>query len=134
MEALRRASLDEFVLSLPQGLDTPTGERGAKLSGGQKQRLAIARIFLKNAPILILDEATTALDSATELAIQHALADLSKGRTTLVVAHRLATIRNADRIVVMGADGIVELGTHAELLKANGAYAKLHEAQFGAVA
>ena len=134
MEALRRASLDEFVLSLPQGLDTPTGERGVKLSGGQKQRLAIARIFLKNPPILILDEATSALDSATELAIQHALADLSKGRTTLVVAHRLATIRNADRIVVMGADGIVELGTHAELLKANGAYAKLHEAQFGAVA
>jgi ATP-binding cassette subfamily B protein len=134
MEALRRASLDEFVLSLPQGLDTPTGERGVKLSGGQKQRLAIARIFLKNPPILILDEATSALDSATELAIQQALADLSKGRTTLVVAHRLATIRNADRIVVMGADGIVEQGTHAELLKTNGAYAKLHEAQFGAVA
>ncbi|WP_117193589.1 ABC transporter ATP-binding protein [Rhizobium terrae] len=134
MEALRRAALDRFVLSLPLGLDTPTGERGVKLSGGQKQRLAIARIFLKNPPILILDEATSALDSATELAIQQALLELSKGRTTLVVAHRLATIRNADRIVVMGPEGIVEEGTHAELLNANGAYARLHEAQFGAVA
>jgi ATP-binding cassette subfamily B protein len=134
LQALRRASLDEFVLSLPLGLDTPTGERGVKLSGGQKQRLAIARIFLKNPPILILDEATSALDSATELSIQQALAELSQGRTTLVVAHRLATIRNADRIVVMGPDGIIEQGTHSQLLGANGSYARLHEAQFGAVA
>ncbi|MGO4355258.1 ABC transporter ATP-binding protein [Rhizobium sp. RAF36] len=134
MEALRRSSLDEFVRSLPAGLDTPTGERGVKLSGGQKQRLAIARIFLKNPPILILDEATSALDTATEYQIQQALSELSEGRTTLVVAHRLATIRNADRIVVMGRDGIDEEGTHKELLSRNGAYARLHNAQFGAVA
>ncbi|WFU12698.1 ABC transporter ATP-binding protein (plasmid) [Rhizobium sp. CB3090] len=130
MESLRRASLDEFVRSLPDGLDTSTGERGVKMSGGQKQRLAIARIFLKNPPILILDEATSALDTATEFAIQQALADLSKGRTTLVVAHRLTTIRNADRIIVMGPNGIAEQGSHAELLARGGGYAGLHSAQF----
>lgn len=131
MKALQRASLDEFVRSLPAGLDTPTGERGVKLSGGQKQRLAIARIFLKDPPILILDEATSALDTATEYAIQQALLELAKGRTTLVVAHRLSTIRNADRIIVMGDKGIVEQGSHDELLARRGAYARLHNAQFG---
>jgi ATP-binding cassette subfamily B protein len=130
-DALRRASLDEFVSALPDGLDTLAGERGVKLSGGQKQRLAIARIFLKNPPILILDEATSALDTATEYAIQQALGALSEGRTTLVVAHRLATIRNADRIVVVGTEGIVEQGSHDELLRRDGAYARLHGAQFG---
>ena len=131
MKALQRASLDEFVRSLPAGLDTPTGERGVKLSGGQKQRLAIARIFLKDPPILILDEATSALDTATEYAIQQALLELAKGRTTLVVAHRLSTIRNAYRIIVMGDNGIIEQGSHDELLARRGAYARLHNAQFG---
>jgi ATP-binding cassette, subfamily B, bacterial len=130
-DALRRASLDDYIRSLPDGLDTLTGERGVKLSGGQKQRLAIARIFLKNPPILILDEATSALDTATEHAIQTALMELAQGRTTLVVAHRLATIRNADRIVVVGRDGIAEEGSHAELLARAGEYARLHGAQFG---
>ncbi|WP_037154407.1 ABC transporter ATP-binding protein [Rhizobium freirei] len=131
MKALERASLDEFIRSLPGGLDTPTGERGVKLSGGQKQRLAIARIFLKDPPILILDEATSALDTATEYAIQQALSELAKGRTTLIVAHRLSTIRNADRIIVMGDNGIIEQGSHDELLARRGAYARLHNAQFG---
>ncbi|MGV3490747.1 MAG: ABC transporter ATP-binding protein [Devosia sp.] len=133
-EALRRASLDAFIRTLPDGLDTLAGERGVKLSGGQKQRMAIARIFLKNPPILILDEATSALDTATEQAIQQALAELSRGRTTLVVAHRLATIRNADRIVVVAPEGIVEQGSHGELLERRGAYARLHNAQFGDIA
>jgi ATP-binding cassette subfamily B protein len=105
------------------------GERGVKLSGGQKQRVAIARIFLKNPPILILDEATSALDTATEAAIQQALNDLSSGRTTLIIAHRLATVRHAHRIVVLTENGIAEEGPHDVLLGRNGVYAKLHSAQ-----
>jgi len=131
LEAARRARLDSVIAQLPEGLDTMVGERGVKLSGGQKQRVAIARIFLKNPPILILDEATSALDTATELAIQQSLAELSRGRTTLVIAHRLATIQHADRIVVVDERGIVEQGPHARLLAQGGIYARLHAAQFG---
>lgn len=130
-EAARRAQLDEFIRGLPDQLQTIIGERGVKLSGGQKQRLAIARMFLKNPPILILDEATSALDTATEVAIQQALVELSRGRTTLVIAHRLATIKNADRIVVVSEDGIAEQGKHEELIAAGGIYSDLHKAQFG---
>ncbi|MFC7053421.1 ABC transporter ATP-binding protein [Hansschlegelia quercus] len=129
MEAIRRAQLDDFVARLPDGLDTIIGERGVKLSGGQKQRLAIARMFLKNPPILILDEATSALDAETEAAIQASLAELSKGRTTLVIAHRLATIRNADRIVVVDSSGIAEQGRHQDLVARAGLYRRLHDAQ-----
>jgi ATP-binding cassette subfamily B protein len=129
-EAARQARLDEVIDTLPLGMDTVIGERGVKLSGGQKQRLSIARIFLKNPPILILDEATSALDTATEQAIQQSLADLSQGRTTLVIAHRLATIQNADRIVVVDKEGIIEQGTHQQLLEQQGRYAQLHAAQF----
>ncbi|ULL15322.1 ABC transporter ATP-binding protein [Paenibacillus sp. H1-7] len=130
-EAARRAQLEEFILKQPDGMNTLIGERGVKLSGGQKQRLAIARMFLKNPPILILDEATSALDTATEVAIQESLAELSAGRTTLVIAHRLATIKNADRIVVVTEDGVAEEGPHRELVAAGGIYSRLHEAQFG---
>lgn len=131
MEAARRARLDLVIANMPDGLDTLIGERGVKLSGGQKQRLAIARMFIKNPPILILDEATSALDSETERAIQQALTELSKGRTTLVIAHRLATVQHADRIVVIDETGIAEQGTHAELLAKDGLYRRLHQAQFG---
>lgn len=132
LEAARRAKLEEFIQAQPEGLDTVVGERGVKLSGGQKQRLAIARMFLKNPPILILDEATSALDTETEAAIQQSLAELSAGRTTLVIAHRLATIKNADRIIVVTEDGITEQGRHEELVSAGGIYSRLHHAQFGA--
>ncbi|WP_047608565.1 ABC transporter ATP-binding protein [Rahnella aquatilis] len=128
--AASRARLDDVIDALPLGMDTVIGERGVKLSGGQKQRLSIARIFLKNPPILILDEATSALDTATEQAIQQSLAELSEGRTTLVIAHRLATIQNADRIIVVDKEGIVEQGTHESLLALQGRYAQLHAAQF----
>lgn len=128
-EAARRARLETMIADLPDGLDTLIGERGVKLSGGQKQRLAIARIFLKNPPILILDEATSALDTETEAAIQQSLTELAEGRTTLVIAHRLATIRHADRIVVVTQAGIAEQGRHDELVRAGGPYQTLHEAQ-----
>lgn len=133
-EAAKRAQLSDFILSQREGMDTVIGERGVKLSGGQKQRLAIARMFLKNPPILILDEATSALDTETELAIQASLAELSAGRTTLVIAHRLATIKNADRIVVVTEAGITEQGRHQDLVAAGGHYSRLHQAQFGAYA
>jgi ATP-binding cassette subfamily B protein len=126
-EAARRARLDSMIAALPNGLDTVIGERGVKLSGGQKQRVAIARMFLKNPPILILDEATSALDTETERAIQGALAELAKGRTTLVIAHRLATIKNADRIIVVDETGLAEQGRHEELIAAGGIYRRLHE-------
>ena len=131
VEAARKARLESVIADLPQGLDTVVGERGVKLSGGQKQRLAIARIFLKNPPILILDEATSALDTETERAIQQSLAELSKGRTTLVIAHRLATITKADRILVVNEGAIVEDGSHTELLSRNGLYSRLSQMQAG---
>jgi ATP-binding cassette subfamily B protein len=132
LEAARRAQLNSTIASLPDGLDTMVGERGVKLSGGQKQRLAIARMFLKNPPILILDEATSALDTETEHAIQRSLAELARGRTTLIIAHRLATIRNADRIVVVDETGVAEQGRHSDLIAAGGLYRRLHDAQYRA--
>lgn len=129
LEAVRRANLTETVAALPDGLDTIVGERGVKLSGGQKQRLSIARMFLKDPEILILDEATSALDTETERAIQGALAELSRGRTSLVIAHRLSTIRHADRIVVIDKGRIVEQGSHDALVASGGHYARLSAAQ-----
>ena len=129
--AAKNASIHEYIMSLPKGYDTEIGERGVKLSGGQKQRLSIARVFLKDPAILILDEATSALDNTTEILIQQALDRLSKGRTTIVVAHRLSTVKNADRIAVVRQGEIAELGTHTELMaKENGIYKTLYEAQF----
>ncbi|MFF8801799.1 MULTISPECIES: ABC transporter ATP-binding protein [unclassified Methylobacterium] len=129
LEAAARARLDTLIAALPEGLDTVIGERGVKLSGGQKQRLAIARAFLKNPPILILDEATSALDTQTEREIQASLFELAEGRTTLVIAHRLATIRHADRIVVVAENGIAEQGRHDALMAGDGYYRRLHAAQ-----
>jgi ATP-binding cassette, subfamily B, bacterial len=129
-EAARRAHLESFIDSLPDGYHTQIGERGLKLSGGQKQRLAIARMFLKNPPILILDEATSALDTETEKIIQQSLNELAENRTTLIIAHRLATIRGADRIIVVTEDGIAEQGSFEELLELGGIFAKLHHIQY----
>ena len=129
-EAAKRANIHDFILAQPQGYDTLVGERGVRLSGGQKQRIAIARVFLKNPAILILDEATSALDNATELMIQQALDELCRGRTTLIVAHRLSTIQGADKIVVLTEEGIQEEGSHRELLERDGLYARLYRSQF----
>lgn len=129
-EAARRANIHDYILTLEDGYDTQIGERGVKLSGGQKQRLSIARVFLKNPAILILDEATSALDNATEIMIQSALDELCKGRTTVVVAHRLSTIKNADEIYVVQNGKIVEHGSHDELVLFDGEYKKLYDAQF----
>ncbi len=127
IEAAKKAELHDFIVSLPEGYQTYVGERGLKLSGGQKQRMAIARVFLKNPPILILDEATSALDTVTEKKIQSALERLSEGRTCLVIAHRLSTVRRAGEIIYIDENGVKERGTHQELLSRNGAYAKLHD-------
>lgn len=128
--AADKAHLTSLIEQLPDGYDTQIGERGLKLSGGQKQRIAIARMFLKNPPILILDEATSALDTETEVIIQESLSELAKNRTTIIIAHRLTTIKNADRILVVTDEGIAEEGKHDELIEQNGIFAKLHSAQF----
>lgn len=134
IEAAKKANIHDFVCTLPDGYDTEVGERGVKLSGGQKQRISIARAFLKNPPILILDEATSALDNMSEMLIQDSLEKLSEGRTTIVVAHRLSTVKNADEIIVITPNGISERGTHDELLKLNGEYAELYKYQFRGLA
>ena len=134
LTAVRLAHLEQVIAQMDQGLDTIIGERGVKLSGGQKQRVAIARMFLKNPPILILDEATSALDTETEQVIQESLDTLAKGRTTMIIAHRLATVQHADRIIVVSPNGIIEQGSHEELLANKGAYQKLYDAQFRSLA
>ena len=128
--AAKKANIHEYIVTLKNGYDTQVGERGVKLSGGQRQRIAIARVFLKNPKLLILDEATSALDNATEMQIQASLEELSRGRTVIVVAHRLSTVKNADEIVVLDKEGIVEQGTHDELLERGGEYKKLYDYQF----
>jgi len=129
IEAAKLAYAHDFITALPNGYDTEIGERGVKLSGGQKQRLSIARVFLKSPPILIFDEATSALDNESERAVQGSLQRLARNRTTLVIAHRLSTVKNAGRIVVLTEDGIAEEGTHAELVSSGGAYARLYNTQ-----
>ena len=130
VEAAKKANIHDFIMTMEDGYDTYIGERGVKLSGGQKQRISIARVFLKNPSILILDEATSALDNATEMLIQTALEELAAGRTSIIVAHRLSTMKNADEIIVLTDEGIKERGTHEELLQKNGIYAQLYQYQF----
>jgi len=129
VEAARKANAHDFIMQLPDGYDTDIGQRGVKLSGGQKQRLSIARVFLKNPPILIFDEATSSLDNESERAVQASLERLTDNRTTIVIAHRLSTVRNARRIVVLTDDGIDEQGTHDELIAMNQTYANLYNMQ-----
>ena len=128
--AAQSAQAAEFIDALPQGYDTRLGERGVQLSGGQRQRLAIARAILKNAPILLLDEATSALDAENERLVQRALEGVMRSRTTIVIAHRLATVQKADRILVLDRGRIIEEGRHADLVRRNGVYARLAELQF----
>jgi ATP-binding cassette, subfamily B, bacterial len=130
LAACERAFALEFIERLPQGLDTPLGERGVTLSGGQRQRLSIARALLADRPILLLDEATSSLDAASELSVQRALEALEQGRTTLAIAHRLATVQHAERIIVMERGMVLAEGTHAELLREGGLYARLAALQF----
>ncbi|MDH3929596.1 MAG: ATP-binding cassette domain-containing protein, partial [Deltaproteobacteria bacterium] len=131
--AAKAANAYNFIMKMDQGFDTSIGEQGARLSGGERQRLCIARALLKNAPILILDEATSSLDSEAELEVQKALENLMAGRTTLVIAHRLSTIQNADRIVVISDGRIVEEGRHDELMECDGEYCRLYDMQFAQV-
>src|SRR5699024_788379 len=131
--AVKQAHMEDFIAELPNGYETQVGERGLKLSGGQKQRIAIARMFLKDPPILILDEATSALDTETEAIIQDDLLELFKDRTTLIIAHRLATIKHADKIMVVTKECIAEEGTHDELIAQKGIFANLHQVQLGNV-
>ena len=127
IQAAKNANAHDFIMSLPKGYETDIGQRGVKLSGGQKQRLSIARVFLKNPPILIFDEATSALDNESEKIVQESLEKLAKNRTTFVIAHRLTTIRNAEKILVLTEEGIAESGTHEELMAAGGIYSHMYE-------
>jgi subfamily B ATP-binding cassette protein MsbA len=129
-EAARHAAAHDFITALPNGYDTIVGDRGSNLSGGERQRVALARAFLRDAPILLLDEATSALDAESEAKVQEALARLSKGRTVLVIAHRLSTVRDADRILALDGGRIVEVGRHEDLIAKNGLYARLSRLQF----
>jgi ATP-binding cassette subfamily B protein len=129
IDAAKKANAHDFIMALPDGYATDIGQRGVKLSGGQKQRLSIARVFLKNPPIIIFDEATSALDNESEKAVQDSLEKLTRNRTTFVIAHRLSTVRNAQRIVVLTGNGIHEQGTHKELIAADGTYANLYNMQ-----
>ena len=130
VEAAKRAEIYDDIMAMPHGFDTYVGERGTMLSGGQKQRVSIARIFLKNPPILILDEATSALDSVTEVKIQHAFDELARGRTTLVIAHRLSTVQNSDVIMVLDHGRIIERGNHEKLIAEKGTYYRLYTGAF----
>jgi ATP-binding cassette subfamily B protein len=133
LDAAKKANAHDFIMTLPNGYHTDIGQRGVKLSGGQKQRLSIARVFLKNPPVLIFDEATSSLDNESERVVQDSLEELAKHRTTFIIAHRLSTIRKSKRILVLTEQGIEEQGTHDELMVLNGTYARLYNMQFEVV-